>query len=189
MERRMATHATKLTYEDLLLFPEDGKRHELIAGEHFVTASPNTRHQRFVLRLAAALHGFVREHRLGEVFVAPYDVVLSRHDVVVPDVIFVSVAREGVVGPAHAAGAPDLVVEVLSPSTHRRDELLKRDVYESTGVDEYWIVDTQGETVKVFRRDGERFGRPRLLSVRDGDALATALLPGLELPLAELFGD
>jgi Uma2 family endonuclease len=115
--------------------------------------------------------------------------VLSPHDVVVPDVLFVSVARAGVVGPAHAAGAPDLVVEVLSPSTHRRDELLKRDAYEKAGVEEYWIVDSEGETVKVLRRDGPGFGRPRLLSARDGDGLATPLLPGLELPLAALFGD
>ncbi len=85
------------------------------------------------------------------------------------------------------AGAPDLVIEILSPSTRRRDELLKRDLYEARGVAEYWLIDPEAETVKVLRREGERFGRPRLLSLRDGDGLGTDLLPGLALGLATVF--
>ena len=189
MGRTVAQSAPKLTYDDLALFPEDGRRHELIDGVHFVTPAPNTRHQRIVIHLAVALETFARAHGLGKVFVAPYDVVLSRHDVVEPDLIFVGAARAAVLTAGHAAGAPDLVIEILSPSTRRRDEMLKRDLYEARGVAEYWLIDPEAETVKVLRREEERFGRARLLSLRDGDLLETALLPGLELPLATVFED
>jgi Uma2 family endonuclease len=187
--RTVAQGAPKLTYEDLVLLPDDGKRHELIDGAHFVTPSPNTRHQAIVTHLAGVLDAFVRARGLGRAFVAPYDVVFSPCDVVEPDLIFVSAARLEVLTAAHAVGAPDLVIEILSPSTRRRDEVLKRDLYEARGVAEYWLIDPEAETVKVLRREGERFGRARLLSLRDGDVLETALLPGLELPLATVFED
>ena len=187
--RTVVQGAPKLSYDDLALFPDDGKRHELIDGVHFVTPSPNTRHQAIVTHLAGILDTFVRARGLGRVFVAPYDVVFSPHDVVDPDLIFVSAARSEVVTTAHAAGAPDLVIEVLTPATRRRDEVLKRDLYETRGVAEYWLIDPEAETVKLLRSAGERFGRPRLLSLRDDDVLETVLLPGLELPLATVFED
>jgi len=187
VERTVAQGAPKLTYEDLALYPEDGKRHELIDGVHFVTPSPNTRHQVIAFNLTLAVGELVRRHRLGRLFFAPFDVVLSPHDVVEPDLIFVSASRAEVLTAAHAVAAPDLVIEILSPSTRRRDEVLKRDLYEARGVAEYWLVDPEAETVKVLRRAGERFGRPRLLSLRDGDVIESAVIPGLELPLATVF--
>ena len=189
MGRTVAQSAPKLTYDDLVLFPDDGKRHELIDGVHFVTPAPNTRHQVIAFNLALALGGFVKQQRLGRLFFAPFDVVLSRHDVVEPDLIFVSAARAEVLTSAHAVAAPDLVIEILSPSSRRRDEVLKRDLYEARGVAEYWLIDPESETVKVLRREGERFARPRLLSLHEGDVLETDLLPGLELPLATVFED
>jgi Uma2 family endonuclease len=185
----VAPAATKLTYDDLLLLPDDGKRHELIDGEHFVRSAPGVPHQRVLARLAFQLYGFVDEHQLGEVFFAPLDVLFSRHDVVEPDLIFVSTARGAIVETANLQGAPDLLVEVLSPGSHRHDEVRKRNLYERAGIDEYWIVDPEAETVKVFRRDGERFARPQLLSRADGDVLATPLLPGLTVPLATLLAE
>ena len=194
MASGMAGSATKLTYEDFVLFPDDGKRHELIDGEHFVTPSPNRRHQTAVSNLTAILVPAVRAQGLGRVFVAPFDVVLTRHDVVAPDLLFVSAARSAVLTDANVQGAPDLVVEVLSPSSRRQDEVLKRDLYERGGVAEYWIVDPEAETVKVFRRaereaGSSRFARPLLLTLHEGDALATPLLPGVEVPLAAVFED
>ncbi len=189
MARPMAQSATKLTYDDLLLFPDDGKRHELIDGDHYVSPSPAVRHQRVLQRLGFRIYPFVEEHRLGEVFFVAVDVLLSIHDVVVPDLFFVSDERAAIVGKANLRGAPNLVVEVLSPSNRRYDEVLKRELYERAGIQEYWLVDPEADTVKVFRRDGERFGRPLLFSRHDGDVLTTPLLPGLEIPLADVLAD
>ena len=184
----MAGSATKLTYDDFVRFPDDGKRHELIDGEHFVTPSPNRRHQWVLQNLYRSLDLVVRERGLGRVFLAPFDVVLTPVDVVEPDLLYISAERSDILTAANVQGAPDLVVEVLSPSGRRQDEVLKRDLYERGGVSEYWIVDPEAETVKVFRR-GERgrFDRPLLLTLRDADAVSTPLLPGLEVPLAAVF--
>ena len=187
--RAVASGLPKLTYDDFVLFPDDGKRHELIGGEHFVTAAPNVRHQRVLQNLNRALDRFVEEHDLGRVFFAPLDVVFSLHDVVEPDLVFVSRERESILTTANLQGAPDLVVEVLSPATRRRDELLKRDLFERMGVTEYWVVDPVAETVKVYRRAGDNFARVVLLSASDDDQIASPLLPGLKIPLAIVFAD
>jgi Uma2 family endonuclease len=191
MGRAMAaTEKVKLTYDDLLLLPDDGMRHELIDGEHFVSPSPNLRHQDVLGKLFLLVGSFVRAGRLGRAYFAPLDVVFTRHDVVEPDLLFVAAGRVDVLTAANVQGAPDLAVEVLSPSSHRHDQVRKRDLYERGGVAEYWIVDPDGETVTVYRRGAEgRFARPALLTLRDGDSLETALLPGLAIPLAELFAD
>ena len=111
----MATteHAVKLTYEDYCRAPDD-KRYELLNGELMMVPAPNTKHQRILLRLGRELSRLVQEHELGEVFVAPLDVVLSDTDVVQPDVLFISRAREDRITDANVQGAPDLVIEILS---------------------------------------------------------------------------
>jgi Uma2 family endonuclease len=185
----MAPGATKLRYEDLLLLPEDGLRHELLAGEHVVTPAPSPRHQTVLQNLYLLVGAYVRERGLGRVFLAPLDVLLSDQDVVEPDLLFVSNARTAIVEEANLRGVPDLLVEVVSPSSRRRDELVKRDRYERNGVPEYWVVDPEAESVKVLRRDGDRFARPLLLSARDHDVLESPLLPGLQVPLELVFGD
>ena len=186
MERSVAQGATKLTYDDFLLLPDDGMRHELIDGEHFVSPAPHLRHQRVLQRLFYEIETFLRQSLLGEVFVAPADVVFTRFDVVEPDLLYVSRSRADILG-AYVKGAPDLVIEILSPSNRRYDEVTKRDLYDRTGVPEYWLVDPEAETVKVFRREGERFGRPQLLSTRDEDVLGSPQLPGLAIPISALF--
>ncbi len=107
----------------------------------------------------------------------------------VPDLLFVRTERFDLFTAANVQGSPDLLVEVLSPSGRKRDEVIKRDRYERTGVAEYWLVDPEAETVKIFRLEGDRYGRPQLLSLRDSDSLTTPLLPGLEIPLAVVFAD
>ena len=186
MERSVAQSATKLTHDDFLLFPDDGKRHELIDGEHFVSPSPQVPHQRVLLRLLYEIETFLRQSSLGQLMVAPMDVIFTRFDVVEPDLLYISRDRAHIVED-WVRGVPDLVVEILSPSNRRYDEVTKRDLYDRTGVPEYWLVDPEAEAVKVFRREGERFGRPQLLSMRDGDVLGSPQLPGLAIPLAALF--
>ena len=188
MGRTMAQGAPKLTYEDLVLFPDDGRRHELIDGEHFVTRAPYLRHQWVLQNLNRLLDRHVMEHCLGRVYFAPVDVVLSDVDVLEPDLLFISQARLAI-GEAVVRGAPDLVVEIASPASRRQDEVLKRGLYERAGVPEYWLVDPEAETVKVFRRGESGYGRPLLLSALEGDRLESPLLPGLEIPLVAVFAE
>jgi Uma2 family endonuclease len=173
--------STKLTYEDYLLLPDDGRRHEIIDGEHFASPSPNTQHQRISKRFTAALLP-CENAGLGEVFYAPYDVVLSIFDIVQPDVLFITPARAHIINDKHAEGAPDLVIEILSDSNRQYDEQFKYKTYERLGADEYWIADPFEKLVKVFRRAGARFER-----VAVGETLTTPLLPGFQLRIGDLF--
>ena len=132
----------KLTYDDFLLFPDDGKRHELIDGEHYVTPSPIAKHQNISGNLYFLIRTWLESHPVGRVLYAPFDVVFSNFDIVVPDLIYLSNKRWAtVINPKNAVGAPDLVIEIGSPSTRKRDETIKRRLYERSGVVEYWVVD------------------------------------------------
>jgi Uma2 family endonuclease len=178
----------KLTYDDFLLFPDDGKRHELIDGEHYVTPSPNTKHQRVSGNLHFLMRAWLEEHPIGQVFYAPFEVVFSRFDVVEPDLLYVSNERmKEIVTTQHVTGAPDIVVEIGSPGTRKRDETIKRRLYERSGVPEYWVLDPDLDVVRVYRREGAAFTRPVELSIEACDVLTTPHLAGLELPLTRLF--
>src|SRR5687767_13120805 len=178
----------KLTYDDFLLFPDDGSRHELIDGEHYVTPSPNTKHQRVSGNLYFLMRAWLEEHPIGQVFYAPFDVVFSRFDVVEPDLLYVSNERmTEIVTTQHVTGAPDIVVEIGSPGTRKRDETIKRRLYERSGVSEYWVLDPALDVVRVYRREGAAFTRPVELSTEAGDVLTTPHLAGLGLPLTRLF--
>ena len=182
------TTRIKLTYEDFLQLPEDGKRHEIIDGEHYVTASPVARHQLILGNLYFFIKGFLREHDLGEVFLSPFDVIFSNVDVVEPDLLYLSKERQSLLTRANLRGSPDLVVEILSPRTKGRDRGIKRKLYGRSEVLEYWIVDPDGEAIEVLRRAGEA-GLERVAELRRGaaDGLTTPLLPGLEISLDEVF--
>ena len=178
----------KLTYDDFLLFPDDGKRHELIDGEHYEAPSPTLRHQRISKRLFAAIDNWLGKHPVGEIFYAPLDVILSDFDVVEPDLLYVSNQRAGdLLGGTHVRGAPDLVIEIGSPGTRQRDETIKQRLYEKSTVIEYWVVDPEIDVVRVYRRDGERFARAVELTREGDDLLTTPLLPGLQIALRDVF--
>jgi Uma2 family endonuclease len=154
----------KLTYDDFLLFPDDGKRHELIDGEHYVTPSPNTKHQRVA-----------------------FDVVFTKFDVVEPDLLYLSNERAAkVVTSDHVTGAPEIVVEIGSPATRTRDETIKRRLSDRSGVSEYWIVDPELDVVRVYRRV-DSFTRPQEFSREADDVVTSEHLPGLELRLLKIF--
>ena len=178
----------KLTYADFLLFPDDGRRHELIDGEHFVTPSPNIPHQVVIGNLYLSLRRSLELRPIGQGLLSPLDVVFSEVDVVEPDLLYVSAARYGeLLTKQNVQGAPDLVVEVASPSTRRRDETIKRRLYERDGVMEYWFVDPEHGLVRVYQRDDARFAGPHELSREKGDTLRSSLFPDLALSLDEIF--
>lgn len=174
---------TKLTYEDYTSFPDDGIRRELIEGEVQVTPSPVTRHQRIALRLARLLADHADEHHAGEVFIAPYDVVLSRHDVVQPDIAFVAAAHAHIVTEANVQGPPSLVVEVVSDP--RTDRVRKRDLYARHGVPEYWVVDPDADRVEVYRLRASSYPKPSI--VEPGEVLTSMSLPLLRVDVAALL--
>jgi Uma2 family endonuclease len=185
----MALHerSVRLTYDDYVLFPEDGLRHEVIDGEHCVTPAPSLRHQAVSRRFTSALNPFIEFHQLGELFAAPTDIVLSRQDVVQPDLVFVSRERLHILTGQNIQGAPDLVIEILSESTRRSDEGPKLALYERFGVREYWLAKPFLKTVTVFRLEKGRYHRTAELSAQARDFLSTPLLPGLEINLAAVF--
>lgn len=178
---RKIPEALKLTYKDYLLLPED-KRYEIINGELFMTPSPRTIHQRLILRLARIIEDFVKKGDLGEVFIAPYDVILSKHDIVQPDIIFVSKERKGIITDLNIEGPPDMVVEILSPATEERDLILKKKLYATFGVKEYWIVDPVDKSVKLFN-----LGEEGYMEVKTENTLRSFLLNGFEIDIAGVF--
>lgn len=177
----------RLTYDDFLDFPADGRRHELVHGEHWVTPAPNRRHQQASMTLSFWIRGFLENQPIGQVYAAPFDVILSDEDIVEPDLVFISRERQAILCDEGARGAPDLVIEILSDSTRRRDWQTKRRLYADHGVREYWLVDPDAERVTIFRPPGDL--KPVAdLSREAGEALTTPLLAGFELPLGKLFG-
>lgn len=181
----------KLTYDDLVaMFPnDDGVHRELIDGEIFVTPSAVTRHQRLTVRLALSLGNHIDLHpNQGEVFTAPFDVVLTAHDVLEPDLLVVLGDQRDILTEKNVQGAPGLVIEILSPSTRKRDLTLKRQLFDREGVREYWVVDPEGNSVAVYRRaaDGS-FPLATTLEASNAETLTTPLLPGWQLALERLF--
>lgn len=185
----MSVTTTKLTYEDYLDLPDDGLRHEIIDGEHFVTPAPNDRHQMISQNLEDAIRAYRRTHPEVLHRHAPYEVKLSDVDVVQPDILVITPARRHVRRGRGVTGAPDLVIEILSESNRRYDEVTKRKLYEQFGVVEYWVVDPDIDSVRIYRRDGEVLKRVAETSLEEGGTLTTPLLPDFELPISEVFAE
>ena len=177
--------AIKFTYDDYRNTPDDG-RYELLDGELVMAPAPSLRHQRIDTRLSSLLHVFVTERGLGEVFCPPCDVLLSATDVVQPDLIFVAREQRRILAAGDAVrGAPDLVVEILSPSTAARDRTLKRVLYARHGVREYWLVDPDAETVAVMVLSNDGFKVEAVYG--QGQTLTSPTLPGFTVNLDEIF--
>ena len=174
----------RYTYEDYRRTPDD-ERFELLDGELIVVPAPRVDHQRIVLRLASLLDAFVEERRLGVVLLAPCDVVLSDTDVVQPDVLFVAAERAHIIVPENVRGAPDLVVEVLSPSSAKRDRIEKPALYAKHAVREYWHVDVGAGTLTVLRLADTRFEIDGVYG--KGRTVTSPSLPGLRFTLDRVF--
>ena len=176
------------TYADYCVLPQDFNRHEIIEGDHVVTPSPTTRHQHVLANLTSLLNLHVRAHGLGVVLAAPMDVLLAPTSVVQPDLLFISKERLGIMKEANIQGAPDLVVEVLSPS-NKRDKREREALEDKIRVCAYarillWIVDPEMHSVKVYVP-----GQPVRTLEYDEVLNGGDVLPGFELPVKDIFPD
>ena len=152
-----------------------------------MTPSPPESHQRIAMNLSGTLWQYLTARPIGRTYAAPFHVVLSQTDVVQPDLLFVSSAKTSILTARNVQGAPDLIVEILSDTTRKTDEIIKRKLYERFGVQEYLIVDPELETIKVYRITGQGYRRLAELSREAADTLTTPLLPDLRLPLSKIF--
>ncbi|MGE3273250.1 MAG: Uma2 family endonuclease [Chloroflexota bacterium] len=182
----MATRGTRFLASDIWDAPDNGKKYEVINGELYVSPSPAWKHQFQLNRLNKRVIVWVDDHNLGYVVTAPTGVVLDDENGLEPDLIFISHQRAHIISERGVDGAPDLVVEVLSPSTEARDRGLKLRRYAASGVTHYWILDTDGPSIeeRVLGDDGYRL----VSTSGPGEVFRPALFPGLEIPLNEIAG-
>ena len=183
----MATNTqARLTYEDYFDLPESDDRYELIDGELFMAPTPIPEHQDFLAELFTMIRAFVRENGLGRAYIAPLAVMLSEHVVLQPDMMFISNERLDIIKwGQYVQGAPDLVVEVLSPSTTRHDRVVKRELYARYVVREYWIADIVGKTIEVNVSEREAFSVASVYG--EGDIFESPLLTGLKVDISGVF--
>jgi Uma2 family endonuclease len=170
----------RFTYEDLLQLPDDGKRHEIIGGELYTMPSPSPEHQDIVGEFFVELKLFLRTSPIGKVFVAPTDVIFHIDDVVIPDILFVSRERLDIISKRGVEGAPDLVIEVISPSSVKRDLEVKRKLCQREGVVVYIAVESEERRVHVW--DGDK-----TFVLGMGETLTCSVLPGFTLLVDKVF--
>jgi Uma2 family endonuclease len=175
-----------LTYDDLRATPDDGNRYEILDGELHMTPAPSTTHQRISRNLEFVLHAHVAQLALGEVLDAPVDVILDRSTVVQPDLVFVASARLSIITERGIEGAPDLVVEILSPGTEQRDRGFKQQLYGRYGVMHYWRVDPSARSLTELVLNGDSYS-VRATHLAGPGPITCALFPELRIDLAQVF--
>lgn len=174
------------TYEDYLALPNDGRRYEIIEGVLYVVNAPNSDHQTVVTETSRHLGNFAASHKLGRVLVAPFEVHLSsRTRPVQPDILFIRAERWPAERISYFAGSPDLVVEVISPSSARMDRVTKFTAYETAGVPEYWIVNPHARTIEIFTLSNGEYAL--LGEYTNDEVVQSAVLEGINLVASTLF--
>ena len=173
----------KLNYEDYLNFPSDGKRHEIIDGEHHMTPAPQTRHQMVSRNIERILANYTEENDWGQMFYAPVDVILSDTTIVQPDLLFIRKDQEHIIKKNFIEGAPDLIIEIISPGTERVDRLTKMKHYALFGVGEYWIIDYEARILEQYVLKGQTFERSGVFT----ESFSPALFPDLTIDLSRIF--
>ncbi len=172
----------KLNYNDYVLIPNDGKRHELINGEHYMSPAPEINHQKISRNLEFVFHKYFMETNTGEIFYAPVDVCLSEFDLVQPDLVVLS-KNNDIITPKFINGAPDLIVEILSPSNREYDLVLKKDLYEKHGVNEYWIIDCDLKIIQKYELKNGAYADAGIFK----DKISSGKFPGLVINLKDVF--
>jgi Uma2 family endonuclease len=174
-----------LTYEDYLEFPNDGRRYEILEGELMMTPAPSPQHQDVSINLEFFLYAHIRRFGLGKLFHAPFDVIMSNISIVQPDILFISVEKLSSITERGFEGAPDLVVEILSPATQRYDRINKLKIYASHGVKWYWLVSPHEKTLEEFELQE---GGYTLRQAHSGnDSFKPLLFQGLTIELSEVW--
>ena len=174
-----------LTIADLDAMPEDGNHYEVIEGELFVSRAPSLTHQQIVFRLMLAVGKYLEENPVGMVWPGP-EVIFSDFSGVIPDIVYIGNERRDKIATGdRVAGAPDLVIEVLSPGgeNERRDRQAKRQLYAKYGVKEYWIVDPHKATIQIYRLAKLRLAA----TLSKKHAITTPMLPGFSCPVRDIF--
>ncbi len=179
----MSIATRPLTYEDLLETPDDGNRYEIIGGELIASPAPTPKHQRIAARLFRLIDRHVQEADAGEIFFAPLDVRFDPHDIVEPDLLFIRRDRLGIIEEKLIEGPPDLVVEVLSPSTRGRDQVRKIALYAIAGVPEYWLADPDNVDLSIYTLDHGQYQRQE----PSGGSVRSKVIPELVVDIARLF--
>jgi Uma2 family endonuclease len=173
------------TYREYALLPDDGRRHELMEGDFYVTPAPTTMHQTVSRRLQHSLMLQLEDKGVALVFNAPCDVILDDTNVVQPDLAIVRMTRRELVSNRGIEGPPNVVVEILSPSSKGQDEFLKKSVYARFNVPEYWLVNPDLGFITIFRiMDGVYQEQTRL---DRASTLTSVELPEVSVPLAPIF--
>ena len=180
-----ATTLPQLTVEDYRELPETGPRYQLIEGDLYMAPAPNRYHQDISRNLEYILLEYLEENPIGKLYDAPFDVYLDQHNVFQPDIVFVSNARLAILTDAGAEGAPDFVVEILSPKTAKLDRINKRHVYARSGVQELWIVDPEQKRIEVYFLSKDAATPAAVYG--ETDQFESAVFPGLRFNAAKIF--
>jgi len=174
-----------LTVEDYRMMPEAGPRYQLIEGDLFMAPAPNRYHQDISGNIYFILRDYLEKHPIGKLYEAPFDVYLDQFNAHQPDIVFVSKSNYGILTDAGAAGAPDFIVEILSPKTAFLDKKSKRKVYARSGVKELWFVDPDTKTIQVYFLQDDP-DRPAA-AYSEKDTFTSAHFPGLKISGTKIF--
>ncbi len=175
-----------LTYDDYAAIPNDGKRYEIIEGDIFISPAPRTKHQKVIGNLFGMLYVYLQNHPIGEFYLSPIDVILSYTNVVQPDLLFLSAKKRHLVSERGIEGPPDLVMEVLSPTTEKIDRINKPRLYAKFGVLHYWLIDPEIKQIEMFRLSGKQYRK--LPPFKDASHISLeALFPQFVFDLADLW--
>jgi len=173
----------KLTYDDYLNLPNDGKRHEIIDGEHYMPPAPQTRHQIVSMNLARILAIYIEENQIGQILYAPTDVLLSDTTIVQPDILFIRKDREHIIKKNFIEGPPDLLIEIMSPGNEKLDRFTKMKHYAVFGVGEFWLIDYEARILEQYTLKGHFFERKGVFS----EDFSPSLFPDLTIHLSQIF--
>lgn len=176
--------AHKLSYREYQHFPNDGHRHEIIDGDHFMSPAPSTKHQTVSRHLQFQLYSQLELTGRGKVFNAPTDVELTTHDIVQPDLIVILKANERIIKPKRIRGIPDCCIEIVSESNPAYDRILKLEMYQRAGVPEYWLVDPDEETIEIHSMQDQRGYSRRV--VREG-SLSLNVMPDVQVEIDKIW--